>query len=642
MKSQSVRRGSPPGRAVARGIAAAVAAAAALLTAPPAVADEAEDPTSTGIYRIPYADGTDVTVTDVLRDTTIAYDLSAGAGTEVVAAAAGWIRAIADERPPRDTYVWIEHPNGEYTRYSHLGTGTVSERWSEGDWVEAGAVLGLESGGASATGGSARRASELRWELAVPDAPGAAVTWDERDGSIDSGAYVVARVCDVPGQQLAEGEEVVAAACDHSPPSAALGGGPFVVDEGDAIGPDATQSSDPDGLPLTYRWQLGDLFLPATESPELTLRDDFAGALTLTVYDRVEALGDAVTQEITVRNVPPAVSVIATPAVEGAPATVRATVADPGTDTFAAEIDWGDGGPAEPVTIPQLARGVDHVYADDGSYAVAVTVTDDDGGVGVGGVPLEISNVTPEGQLTLPGDVAFPGGDFAVVGAGGDLEASAAARDEGSDDLAFAWSSGSEATVFNDGSLPDPPLSPSGTAPFEASDVVTVGFPAAGVGYVAVTIADDDGATTDASAGVVVTGTADASHGRAWWLREFAGIGERELDPAVAVGYLDAIAAVSEVFDETYAVGTTAEAAMLLSPSYDDGRAKAVAELLTAWLHFASGAVPWDAEVTLDGVTVPFLDLMSDAEDALTSPATGEDEIRRLAQDLARARHATR
>ncbi|WP_194408861.1 M23 family metallopeptidase [Microbacterium cremeum] len=685
MKRQPMRRpASRRGIAVALGIAVGLVVGSAVAGVPPAVADHGAAATSTGIYRLPYADGTALTVTDWHHDHNVAYDMNAGLGSEVVAAASGWIRAIVDHHgqepgagdgrdvqiPPQpqddalehacgnndasstvwggncgwyNNYVWIEHPNGEYSKYSHLGTRTVSANWSEGDWIEAGEIIGLENDiGAASTagGGPGDRASHLHWEVAVPDTPGAPVTWDALGGFLDDGARVIARICDIPGQELVEGD-YVAEPCDHDPPSAVLGGGPFVVDEGDTIAFDASESSDPDGLPLTYRWEPAEFSLAGT-TPELTLADDFAGTVTLVVYDRVEALRATAGRQITVRNVPPTVSVVATPADEGAPASVRATVADPGTDTFAAEIDWGDGAPPEPVTIPQLALGVDHVYGDDGSYAVAVTVTDDDGGVGVGSVPLDVWNLTPEVELTLPDVVAFPGGDFSVLEAGGEIEADAVAADEGSDDLAFTWSTGAESIVYNDGALPDPPLSPSGSFPFEASDAVTAGFAEAGVSRLTVAVADDDGGTTDASAGVIATGTADTAFGQGWWMHQFSGTGRPHVDPPVAAGYLGTVAAVSGVFGETYSAGTPAEAADLLAPPHDGWEDRAVAGLLTAWLHFAGGAVSWDAEITVDGVPIAYLDLMEDAEQAIASPTTTDDQLRRLVQDLAAVRHATR
>ena len=174
----------------------AVGLLAGLLLAPAARADHPDFDLSSGIYRIPYVDGTSVTTwatttpdggPDGNKDR---VDLVAGEGTEVVAAASGIIRAVVDfngnspdpgdgvdingdpqddslEHSCQDTddsdgnaiadsvvtglcqeynnYVWIEHPNGEWTKYTHFGTGTVTERgWAVGMAIDAGDVLGDE------------------------------------------------------------------------------------------------------------------------------------------------------------------------------------------------------------------------------------------------------------------------------------------------------------------------------------------------------------------------------------------------------------------------------------------------------------------------------------------------------------------
>ena len=80
-------------------------------------------------------------------------DLVAGAGMTIVAAASGTIRAVVDQHGddpeehscldsdtvPGDcsdynNYVWIEHPNGEWTKYTHFDTGSVTANgWTVGD-----------------------------------------------------------------------------------------------------------------------------------------------------------------------------------------------------------------------------------------------------------------------------------------------------------------------------------------------------------------------------------------------------------------------------------------------------------------------------------------------------------------------------
>src|ERR1700761_6906944 len=74
----------------------------------------------------------------------------------VVAAAAGRIVAIQDAYGEQQSgraagdchnnYVWIAHPNGEWTNYSHVAQGSVTKKakLKVGDEVAAGAYLGDE------------------------------------------------------------------------------------------------------------------------------------------------------------------------------------------------------------------------------------------------------------------------------------------------------------------------------------------------------------------------------------------------------------------------------------------------------------------------------------------------------------------
>ena len=148
-------------------------------------------PVAKGVYRMPYANGTTVQITgdhtnhgnnnpmngslgfrnrlDMIGTSGGEYDL--------VAAADGIIRLIEDSNTlwcPNDpsdngnaicgadpnccerdnavcnagcanNYVWIEHANGEWSKYSHPRTGTVlAQNWTEGDFISAGQKLGVE------------------------------------------------------------------------------------------------------------------------------------------------------------------------------------------------------------------------------------------------------------------------------------------------------------------------------------------------------------------------------------------------------------------------------------------------------------------------------------------------------------------
>jgi len=69
--------------------------------------------------------------------------------------------------------------------------------------------------------------------------------------------------------------------------------------------------------------------------------------------------------------------------VEGSPLTVSAAFADAGVlDTHTAVIDWGEGA-AEPMAVAEQggagSASAGHTYADDGTHAASVTVTDDAG-----------------------------------------------------------------------------------------------------------------------------------------------------------------------------------------------------------------------------------------------------------------------
>jgi hypothetical protein len=316
---------------------------------------------------------------------------------------------------------------------------------------------------------------------------------------------------------------------------------------------------------------------------------------------------------------------------------VRATVADPGDDTLVAQIDWGDGSPAQQVTIAELAVGVDHVYGDDGAFPVTVTATDDDGGVGAHAVPLQVVGLAPDVRLDVSGTVAFPGGRFAVTVPGVALRASADAADAGSDDLAFAWSNGREAAFAAAAGSSDPPLSPFGLFPVAASDATDHTFPAPGIEIVSVVVRDDDGGTTDASISVIVTGSETTARPAAWWIREFASLDPSARLPVATAAYLDVVQAASGVFSELEPVTTPAEAVAVLAAQNGGLREKSRAALLRTWLVFAAGAVSPDATVTLSsGADVAFLGLMADAEAEIASPSSTDEDLRGVLDDLSR------
>jgi Peptidase family M23/Bacterial tandem repeat domain 1 len=123
-------------------------------------ASPAWEQSSRNIYRIPYADGTEVNINHAVEkhDPPGRIDMTGRGGGpyRIVAAADGVIRFIVDtntkQQNPKlakicnNNYVWIEHTNGEWTKYSHMleGTTTGKAGLKVGDSVKAGTYLGDE------------------------------------------------------------------------------------------------------------------------------------------------------------------------------------------------------------------------------------------------------------------------------------------------------------------------------------------------------------------------------------------------------------------------------------------------------------------------------------------------------------------
>ncbi len=166
---------------ILRIVLGAIAAFCLVVGHSPAQMAAPSTPWSSGKYRLPFAGGTEVKVfDDFLTHRPIGrVDLFALGGHppyRVVAAAPGRIAAIQDGfgeqqsgRAAKDchnNYVWIAHPNGEWTKYSHLAQGTVRDKagLKVGDRVEAGRYLGDEGAVGCAM------LNHVHFEVAVPRA----------------------------------------------------------------------------------------------------------------------------------------------------------------------------------------------------------------------------------------------------------------------------------------------------------------------------------------------------------------------------------------------------------------------------------------------------------------------------------------
>ena len=162
-----------------------------------------------------------------------------------------------------------------------------------------------------------------------------------------------------------------------------------------------TQAADGiDWNPITRTFSITHQYLD--DNPSVTTEDTYMIAVKVTDDDS----GMSETSEtVLVKNVAPDVTSADVQTVdEGAVLDLSGSdlgsFFDEGTlDTHTATVSWGDGTLTEPVTLNQLSGGgslgASHIYADNGVYAVTLTVTDDDGQSGVTIFQVTVNNVDP-------------------------------------------------------------------------------------------------------------------------------------------------------------------------------------------------------------------------------------------------------
>jgi murein DD-endopeptidase MepM/ murein hydrolase activator NlpD len=642
--------------------------ASLVLVAPVALVSAAHGTftTSDGIYRIPFADGITVTANNDHHNHPNEFnrvDLGSPADSTIVAAASGIIRGLVDNNGesggngdgvdingnPQDdsmehsclddtqvvgdcsdynNYVWIEHPNGEWTKYTHFATQSVTDNgWFVGAPILAGEALGTQSDVGSADG------PHLHFEVAVPTDPNDDSPFSDLGGFVPGAWNVVTRVCFTDGDDdgdglYTDGESYTAGPCVHVAPTADAGG-PYEVDEGSSIQLDGTGSFDPEGLPLTFLWE-PDTYLddPGLAQPTYSGVDDLVDPLMLTVYDTVEAIADSDTTVVTVLNVPPDVTAVGDSIDEGGTATVTATFEDPGTlDTHTATIDWDDGTGPHPVTVAQLAAGIDHTYGDDGLYEVLVTVTDDDGGSGDDIAEVDVANIDP--AVTL-GEAVY------IAHAGETVDVTAETTDPGSDDLFATWTWG-DGLVDDDESLVNPPAHDQPKSPtVQPRDVDWVAehiYADACLYELELEVVDDDGGSGSDTAAVVITGNDDQVWGSGWWMNQYRPKPPNWFTTATLVCYLDIVRFMSGVFDEARApLDIRADAVDVLFVNGNGGSAIDLfdEQLLAAWLNFANGGYDLDSPVdtTGDGIAdVSFANAVAAAEAVRLNAASSRAEI---------------
>jgi hypothetical protein len=423
-------------------------------------------------------------------------------------------------------------------------------------------------------------------------------------------------------------------------------GGPYFTQEGTDVTVTAAASTDPDGQPLTYEWDLDNDGAFDDDTGVMATFDAVGQDGVFTIRVKVTAPGgesDVDDATVTVSNVAPSVSGLASnsPRSEGATLTVTGLVSDPGwLDPLTATVDWGDGAGPQAIagTLENerpdatLTFSADHIYGDNGTFPVTVCGSDDDTTTCAASFDVVISNVDPTAVIDEGGTTVVNGVNTVIAHAGETVTFSGRSTDPGSDDLTLSWD-------WDDGPpapdvstlylvnppVADPPQSPS-VQPRDVTDTKDHVFADACIYQVGFLAVDDDGGSASDSVAVLITGNEDRGRPSGYWAHQYRQKGAIDFDDATLICYLEITGFVSDVFHEVRDVSTFAAAQKLLfSQGTNVSKLDSLdRDLLTAWLNFANGAVEWDELVDTDGtggVDTPFHVAMETAEAVRLNPS---------------------
>lgn len=200
-------------------------AAAAMLASNGIAADAPQIAESEGVYRLPFADGTEVSVFDdaathrPLGAIDLVGEPREGKVHQVVAAADGTVMAIEDGYAEqqsgraaalcRNNYLWLAHANGEWTLYGHMATGTTRGKAAlkVGDRVRSGQYLGDEGAVGCAM------LSHVHFEVAVPQANDPIDKGGFLNGNAERQRMRIPRFCIIPDHLVRKDAHYRASVC---------------------------------------------------------------------------------------------------------------------------------------------------------------------------------------------------------------------------------------------------------------------------------------------------------------------------------------------------------------------------------------------------------------------------------------------
>ena len=320
--------------------------------------------------------------------------------------------------------------------------------------------------------------------LAIASDPGSdtlTYSWDFGDGNTalgesvthifaDNGNYTITlTVTDDDGANVTQTLDVVV---NNIAPVIEQIVGDTEVSEGQEVSYSAIATDSGDDT-LTYDWDFGDGTIAEGKDVIHAFANNGDYTITLTVTDD-DGASTTQTLDVEVNNVIPTVTEIVgnTEVNEGEEVNYSAIAFDPGDDTLTYSWDFGDGNTAS-------GKDITHTFADNGSYTITLTVTDDDGATAISTLDVTVNNVASVIEEII-GDTD--------VNEGEEVTYSAIASDPGDDILTYSWDFGDEVTAIGEN--------------------VTHTFADNGNYTITLTVTDDDGASTTQTLDVTVNNLA--------------------------------------------------------------------------------------------------------------------------------------
>ncbi len=235
-----------------------------------------------------------------------------------------------------------------------------------------------------------------------------------------------------PEERLSDQNFTTATVVQNEPP-VANPGGPYVVDEGQPVMLDGTASSDPNGDPLTYSWDLDSNGTFETAGAQVTHTFPANGSYTVTLRVTDTLLSDQAPVMVIVNDLSPTAAFAPPSGTEGTPVSFTDASTTPVDPIVAWHWDFGGQGTSD-------EQNSTFAFADNGTYPVMLTVTDSDGSMSSITHNVTIGNAIP----------VVDAGQNRTVTEGDTVTVAATFTDKGVNDAPFTatidWGDGSGAT----------------------------------------------------------------------------------------------------------------------------------------------------------------------------------------------------